>query len=259
MADIVYRSRSASEILDASFELLRQHYRTFVTATAVAYLPLAALNIVGNRALGLEAALERGELHYSMLFVFAAQIVWFGLINALVASLASSAYLQRPLEPEQAWKLVLRRSPAIIGITILVTILSMIGLVLLVFPGIYVYTRYGLSPIVAVLEPSGTGSALGRSSVLSRKRKRHIFAVLLMSFAVLFVVMIGLAMASTLLASALLSNVLGSIFTILAWPLIPIVQTVLYYDLRIRAEGYDVELMSQQLGASPEAHLQAAT
>ena len=45
------------------------------------------------------------------------------------------------------------------------------------------------------------------------------------------------------------ASVVNAIFRIFVYPLIAIVQTLLYYDARIRKEGYDLELMAQDLGA----------
>jgi hypothetical protein len=43
--------------------------------------------------------------------------------------------------------------------------------------------------------------------------------------------------------------VLQSLYTVVAYPLIGITQMILYYDTRIRAEGFDIELMTGALGS----------
>jgi hypothetical protein len=43
--------------------------------------------------------------------------------------------------------------------------------------------------------------------------------------------------------------VLQSLYTVVAYPLIGITQMILYYDTRIRAEGFDVEIMAGALDA----------
>ena len=35
------------------------------------------------------------------------------------------------------------------------------------------------------------------------------------------------------------------------YPLLAVVSTLLYYDLRIRKEGFDLEIMSRELGGVP--------
>jgi hypothetical protein len=48
------------------------------------------------------------------------------------------------------------------------------------------------------------------------------------------------------------SLVLQTLYTIVAYPIIGITQMILYYDTRIRAEGFDIEVMAGALGAAPE-------
>jgi hypothetical protein len=45
----------------------------------------------------------------------------------------------------------------------------------------------------------------------------------------------------------------SAISAILTRPFAATVRTVLYYDLRVRHEGYDVELLAEQLGIEPAA------
>ena len=42
-----------------------------------------------------------------------------------------------------------------------------------------------------------------------------------------------------------------ALVTVLVYPMVPIVSTLLYYDLRIRSEGYDLELLSGELDGAP--------
>ena len=76
-----------------------------------------------------------------------------------------------------------------------------------------------------------------------------------------FVLYMIVGMGASLLAGAsdkeILPHVVSTILTVLAYPLIVVVNVVLYYDLRIRGEGYDLELMTRQL-ASPDARADGA-
>jgi len=46
--------------------------------------------------------------------------------------------------------------------------------------------------------------------------------------------------------------IMQALYTVVAYPLIGITQMILYYDARIRAEGFDIEVMTGALG-SPTA------
>ena len=51
------------------------------------------------------------------------------------------------------------------------------------------------------------------------------------------------------LLSNSLTGILSALLIIPIYPLLAVVSTLLYYDLRIRKEGFDLEVMSRELGA----------
>jgi hypothetical protein len=118
----------------------------------------------------------------------------------------------------------------------------------------YAVARFFAVYQVIILEQPNVVRAFVRSTALSRGRKGHIFLTLLLVFVIFFV----LAMAVSILAGivgALTGNLaastaLQSLFTIVGYPLIAITQVILYYDTRIRAEGFDIELMTSALESS---------
>lgn len=258
MSDMIYRARSVTEILDASFNLFRQHFRAFVTLTAVAYLPLAVFSLLYARYSGVAAGTAATpDFAISTLVVTLIQLIWYTVISALVMTMASRAYLDEPLEPGTTWKSALSRLPSVIGATMVLGFASGIGMLLLIFPGLYLYTRFAAAPTVAVLEGLGVNASLSRASVLSEGRKLHIFGVTALAILLYIIVLIGLGVIALLLPSTLLKNVFSLIGTALALPILPIIQTTLYYDLRIRGEGYDVELMSRKLDQPVNAPAEA--
>ena len=258
MADIIYRPRSITEILDASFHLFRQHFRPLVTLTAVAYLPLAVFSLLYARYAGFTAGTATAEFQWSMLVLFPFQLVWFTIMSALVTTMTSRAYLGEPLEPGTVWSATLPRLLPVVATFLILFIFSGFGLIFFVFPGIYLYTRYSTAVNVALLENAGVNAAFQRATTLSRDRKLHIFGVTFFALLLYFIVLMGLGVVALLMSSTLLRSIVSFVGTIFTWPILPIVQTVLYYDLRIRAEGYDVELMSRQLDDSLSSPAQAA-
>ena len=251
LAEIVYRPRSATEILDASFRVLRDHYSSFVTLAGVAYFPLAVFTLIFRRYV--DGASDDATMAYSfsMIILMIIQLVWFQVMNAVMSILASRAYLREDLDPGSSWTVVLPRLLWVIGTGIIVTVSAAFGFVFLIFPAVYVYTRYGLGPLIAALEGTSMKESLARSTFLSEGRKVHIFVVSLLTLLLYFIMSIGLAALSTMFSSLLVQTAFSFLSTILVWPLLPMVWTVLYYDLRIRAEGYDVDLMSRQLDDMP--------
>jgi hypothetical protein len=125
----------------------------------------------------------------------------------------------------------------------------MIGVAFFVAVGwfLYAFARYFAVFQLIAIEDRGVIPAFQRSAVLSRGRKGHILLTLFLVFLIVGVMLLGLALVTTAFGSQIAQLVLQSIFAIAATPLIGISQMLLYYDTRIRAEGYDIEVMTGAL------------
>jgi hypothetical protein len=247
LTEIVYRPRSVTEILDVSAHLLRDHFISFATLSAIAYFPFAVVSFLWQRYEGISAEVPVPALDWSFLGIMLLQIVLFQLMTGVITTLASRAYLQEPVDPGSTWQVALRRLPAITFSGLIVLIACFIGAVFLFFPAIYIYTRYSLAPTIAAIEGTGTTASLSRASILSKGNKGHIFGVFVLTFVIYFIVGIGLVALGAIVDSLVLKTFFGFAASVIVWPMLPTIQTVLYYDLRIRAEGYDVDLMSRGL------------
>jgi hypothetical protein len=100
-----------------------------------------------------------------------------------------------------------------------------------------------------VLEERGVVAAFSRSSVLSQNRKGHILLTLLLVVIIFVMLSFAVALVAQLFGTIAGSVILQSLYTVVAYPLIGITQMILYYDTRIRAEGFDIEVMTGALGS----------
>jgi hypothetical protein len=127
---------------------------------------------------------------------------------------------------------------------------------LLFFPGIMLFCGLLLAFPSLVLEPgiSPTG-ALSRSWSLTRGSRWRMFALLVTMALLLYVPLVGLG---TVAAVALPGGALGAtpgtltlsvvaVVQMLLYPLLYCVLTVAYYDLRVRKEGFDLEVLASNL------------
>ena len=69
-----------------------------------------------------------------------------------------------------------------------------------------------------------------------------------MTFLIFYVVTLAFGFVAALVGGGLLFTLITTVATVVIYPVIGIMEMVLYYDSRIRAEGYDVELMANALG-----------
>lgn len=139
------------------------------------------------------------------------------------------------------------------AVSVLLAILAGIGLIWLV---IWVLCGYGTTtPIVVLEDLSSSFDAFGRSWELTRGMRGKLFGTVavawLMSQFLPQMVVSGVnsvlgASGNTALQPVFV--VLASLLGIVLAPILPCALTLLYYDLRVRREAFDLQILSEQLG-----------
>ena len=79
--------------------------------------------------------------------------------------------------------------------------------------------------------------------------KRHILGALILVVILTTVVNVGAVMLINLQPSKVITSVLATALTIVVYPFFAITETLLYYDVRIRKEGFDVEYLASAVTA----------
>ena len=268
MSDLRLRARSVTEIVDAAFQLYKRDALEYVLVTAVAYAPVVVAQLFllrGITAIGSPRFALTGSIS---LIVGLVNIVVYALMSAVLSRFASDIYLGKPTALREVIGSVVRLVPALIAATFGLGLIFVVGFLpviigvaagfpLLIGSGVpfafvwafYIFARYFAVFQVIVLERPDIGRAFGRSSTLSRGRKGHILLTLLLVLLIFVVLSIAVTMVSQISGSLAASLVLTTLYTVVAYPLIGITQVILYYDTRIRAEGFDIEMMTGALGS----------
>ena len=106
---------------------------------------------------------------------------------------------------------------------------------------------------VVMLEGAGIGGALRRATALVRGalgRTAGVISIMWVLYVVVYVT--ALAVAALVVRSFELASSVASVLVIALYPFLACMLVLVYYDLRIRREGYDLELMSRALeGETP--------
>ncbi|HYK11913.1 MAG TPA: hypothetical protein VEV39_14040 [Gemmatimonadales bacterium] len=138
------------------------------------------------------------------------------------------------------------------GLSLLLAVVGGIGLV---WGIIYLYCGYGVTTEVIVLEElDGAFDAFGRSWTLTKGARGKVFGMFIVSWIIVnFIPGLILGVASAVAATSApafvpLISTVSSLLTLMLAPIIPCVFTLLYYDLRARREGFDLEHLGRQLG-----------
>jgi hypothetical protein len=241
------RARSATEIVDAAFQLYRRDPMSYLLVSALCYAPVLVLQLVTQGVTTTITPETLSTIGPSMFFVVLGYWVSLSLMSAVIVRMCSEDYFGRQLDAGVAVRDAVRRLPAVMFAFLLKYILMIVGLLLFIVGLFYVVARYFATTPCIMLEGRGVFGALGRSAVLSRGVKLHILFTLLLAFLIFFVIYFAITILAAVTGSVVIMTVLTVIASILAYPLFAITEMLLYYDARVRNEGYDIEMMAEGL------------
>lgn len=244
---IAIRPRRPTELIDASLALLRGRYLRLMALAAVPLAPYVLVSLALTLRVGTSA--EETWWAELLLLYFACGAVAHAALSLTVADI----YHGRPLDAPAALRGALARAWTVITTSIAATILTLIGAAFLIVPGIYLMTLFFGVPIIAVLERQGFAGTFRRSAHLA---DGHVLAIL-GSYGLTWLVVTLLAVIAEMIAGGgfllpdrpVAANLVGNLIGIVSYPIFAAVTTLLYYDLRIRKEGYDVEVMAARIAA----------
>jgi hypothetical protein len=136
----------------------------------------------------------------------------------------------------------LRRFFPLLAVALLCYLMTILALVLLVVPGLYLACALAAALPAAVVERPGIWGAVRRSFALTKRNRLAVFAV----FAVLFAVTIGVSAFGAYLLPALaapyapaLGTLAGLLVNAVFGTLLWIAPAVVYHELRAAKEGID--------------------
>jgi hypothetical protein len=264
------RPLGVGEILDAGFRLVRRRFGTLVVCTLAVAVPLTILRTFllfstndaafeyssDGSTTATSSAAVAGTLIANVL-----QYVMLVLVIAACFRAVSAAYLGREVGAGESLRFAVGRMLPLLAAMLLVSLAILLAFVLLILPAIWLGVRLSVTFPAIVFERLGPLAGMRRSFRLVRGSWWRTCAVLLVTFALMFVLglafgavigVLGAAVApqSQVLAAAVVTAV-DIALTAVLYPVWAAISTVLYYDLRVRKEGFDLELLAQGVGAGP--------
>lgn len=254
MSDTSLRARSVSEIVDAAFALYRRHALQYIAVSAIATAPGLIINLIL-----ISGPLQDPAEFWRYLPGYGLMALSYYLSSAVISRMGSDVYLGHEPDLPVTVRDVVRKFPTLFGVSVLTSLLIGIGAVLLLAPGVYAFIAlFAVAPVV-VLENKGMFGAMARSARLTKGRKGHVFGTIALVFVIYFIFSFGFTLAALSVGSVRLQMISSALVSIFGYPLINLVTMVLYYDLRIRAEGFDLEHMASTIGGSATASTMGAT
>ena len=197
----------------------------------------------------MQLEMQKSENHKILGFLLS--LVMWSLVTPLAVALLTVCVSDICLGNRPSMLRSLRRVFGFIfGKLLLTNLLSgmiiMLGFVLLMIPGIFFYVWWMFVPTVIMIERISGWSALKRSKALGKGYYvRNCFIVLLLYVSV--VLLASSFIVVSLIVDSRALRLLGAAIQCVLLPL-PLIATVLiYYELRVRSEGYGIAMLGQDL------------
>jgi hypothetical protein len=275
MAALDLRPLSLGELLDRTFFLYRGHFLLFVGIAAIPYSFFFVVNLatalapvfarsaaIGHsQPAGMAVALIGGGL-FALLAVFVGSVAFLFSVGATVFAV-SEIYTGRRTSIRESLARVRGKTGIIFGVLFLSGLILVGGFLALIIPGIYLMCRICVATPAALLEDIGPADSIRRSFDLTGGFAGRAFLIYLLYFLMVsifaglfqtpFVILIAASAKHTqlvILWTVLMQvgNFLGSV---LVAPVSTIGFALFYYDLRVRKEAFDLQMMMQAIGSDP--------
>lgn len=270
-APITLRPMNTGELLDRTISLYRRHFLLFVGICAPPNLVGMAFNLAvllgplltKGMGAGPSIVLALGALVLVPVFLVVI-LLSYALALAATTFAISEIYLGRITTITLAYDRMKFRAFRLLLIWIVIGLATLAGLFLCFIPGVWVFLRTALAVPAAVIEDLKTMPAIERSIALTKGSWVRVFLVYLLVF-ILQYAAIALLQAPFIIGAVVAGDTaLGITLQALAHfgaaltgmaitPLAAIALALIYYDERVRKEGFDLQYMMAALdvGAAP--------
>jgi len=280
MAGADLRPMSLGEVLDRTFNLYKNNFWLFAGITALPSLVLLLINVSFSAfeaakaagvhlpragtlpTAGMIAGAVGGAAISALLYLFL-----LGAAQAATVFAVSDLYLQRKPTLRDSYKRVGAKAFRVIVILVLSGFVVGVGFLCLIVPGIILLARTGLAVPVSMLEDSKSIRSIERSMALTKGNTLQVLVIFLMVWVIASVIagIFQFPLAFYILNAArlhhpipfgimLLQHLSAFVSQVLAAPIGTIAFSLMYYNLRVRKEAFDIQHLMASMTANPEPH-----
>jgi hypothetical protein len=241
------RARSVSELVDATFSLYRRNASAYIMVTAMAVVPGLVVQLIFLRP-STEPSFGAA---FGAILGGIISLITYGLMTGVVTKVGSDVYLGGEADVAGAVRHVIPLLGSLIWAGILRGVLYFLYALALFFPVFIAFAKYFAPEAAVVLEGKSAGEAIRRSAQLSDGLRWHILRTLILGYGIYFLLAIALGAIGVFGDSEVMMLFVQTAFTVVAYPIVGLLTMMLYYDARIRKEGFDMEHLSRALGDAP--------
>jgi hypothetical protein len=261
---------SVGDILDRGVKVLLARLPTFYVINLIVLTPLIAYQLALPALMQTGPTAEPnpaqlGAVVGGFLLLLFLTLILQPIGTAAILHVISQEFVDQRAGLGAALGVALRRFGKLLGASILAGLVIVMGFLLCIVPGIFFSIWYVFVAQVVVVEDLGGVRALARSKALTEGFRWRVLGLLLLFFAIgavfqMAVGSLGLVLPSTervptgsglgytevfVWHNYVINTLAGQLLGILVQTFQAVCMTLLYFDLRIRKEGFDLELASR--------------
>jgi hypothetical protein len=258
------RPRSVGEILDAAVRLYRARLGSLLLVSAVVLVPVSLLSMLvllsalpDESSVGITtnapvfdtsaSAAELGAILVTTVLLALATT----FVTAATTRIVADAYVGEHAATGEAVRDTTSRVWPLIGLTLVVTAATTAGFFACFVPGLWLQVAWSVAIPAFMLERVGVFDALRRSFALTKVKFWLAFGVFWLSQLLVLALTFGLTALLAWLtrssdsesADIIVQSVANGAATIITLPFAASAIVALYFDLRTRAEAFDVQMM----------------
>ena len=275
MAEPTLRPLRVGEILDVCINIFTKNFLTFLKIVLVLVVPVQLVSVlvlvstVNNPDVLPEFGSTSGTVSNEdttayvggQVVVLVLGLILYAIATAACFKAVGDAYLGRKPDWRASLRFAARRFHSVLWITFLVTLTCTLALFLVILPGIWLWFAFSVAVPALLFEGLKGTKAMRRSFRLVRRRwwatagaivSAYLIATIIGGIlqslvSALVLTDVGNSVLGVAAVNALASGI-GQLFTT---PFPAAVTAVVYYDLRVRKEGFDLQLLAERLGVTP--------
>ena len=267
------RPLGVGEVIDGALKIYRARFGTMLKAVAVVVVPVQVFNVLVVLSLPsptttrttsgfTTTSTSTGNSATVIAAILLLQLVV--IISGLLATAAclkvvSDAYLGTVTSWRESLRFGLSKLRSIVWVGLLNALGVGLGFVFCIVPGVWLYVSWEIAVPVLLVEGTKGTKALTRSRELVKGRWWPTCGALLIAFLITAVVSFALTIftipllfsGASYTATQTATALARGVALVLTTPFSAAVVALIYFELRVRKEGFDVALMAQRMGVSP--------
>jgi hypothetical protein len=268
------RPLGVGETLDAGLKLFRNRPREMVLATLVPTIPAVIVFVLVQMSTGDPQAVFGTDEATGVNTVDGGNFVLYiggTVVNTIVLLLANNlalagtmrisigTYLGEEISWRDSLRFAVSRWKPLTALVLISFVATLASIVACFLPSIWLTGIWAVAVPALLVEGTGPVRSLGRSNELVRGRFWPVLGTVVLA-GLLASVLQGILLApaivlqlvqASIVVTAILTGIGQLIGSALTLPYTAAVTAVIYFDLRVRKEGYDLELLAQGVGVDP--------